>query len=525
MTGGGSPEADRFCALSEYILIMKNKKIKLLRRAAGVFAATLICLALSGCGFVEIIRPSDTGESVAVTDPPTVTAPPPAVSSGEPNGTQTEPPKPVTFPDRIAEAEERLAALPEVPLTTRGLIIANSTATGGVIQPWEWDILNTARSKRTEMACERYGIEISTVSADDNAMLAEFLTSKKSGQYYADLAVIPAMSAASYYNSDVSLDLRGLPFFEAPNDPSVPEGAGVAGPSCYFYCGAAVLDPDSMWALYFDRTIAGDELTNTLYRTALGETGLVWEDIFTAVASCTLPEGGYAAVSGTYYTTDFLADAACVSAGIDFVSGEASKAPYIAYDEQKYTAAGALITRLSGILYIPENETSADPTDIFSRGKALFRFGPLSDMRLLFDKKTEWGLLPMPRTDQVSGNVTLGDGYRPVIVFTGGGSRLDLCGATLSALDAASGTWMCDEYAKAAFENYLRDNNSYFTLRAILDGAVEFDFSSLYSGTTDKLAAASFGAARAQLRGGTELAAAVSAAKAAADRQLARMFG
>ncbi len=504
---------------------MKKKKIKCLRRAAKVLMAALICLALSGCGFVEIIRPAETDESLATTDLPTVTAPPPAVSSVEQTGPQTEPPQPVTFPDRISEAEERLAALPDIPLSTKGLIIANSTSTSGVIGPWEWDILNTARSKRTEMACERYGIEISSVAAEDNAMLTEFLTSKKSGQYYADFAVIPAMSAANYYNSGVSLDLRGLPFFEAPDDPSAPEGAGVAGPSCYFYCGAAVLDPDSMWALYFDRTIAGDELTNTLYRAALGETGLVWEDIFTAAASCTLPEGGYAAVSGTYYTTDLIADAACVSAGIDFVSGEANKAPHIAYDEPKYTAAGALIKRLSGILYLPANETAAEPTDIFAQGKALFRFGPLSDMRLLFDKKTEWGLLPMPRTPEVSGNVTLGDGYRPVIAFTGGGSRLDLCGVTLTALDAASGAWLCDEYAKAAFENYLRDNNSYFTLRAILDGAVEFDFSALYSGTADKLAAASFGAARAQLRGGTELAAAVKAAKAAADRQLARMFG
>ena len=498
---------------------MKNKEILFLRRTAATLAALLLCVALCGCGFIEITYPGgSTAESTGDT-------PIPGTSEAGSTAALTDPPTTVVFPDRISEAEAKLDALPELSFTAHDLIIANSAATTGVFEPEEDDALNSARTRRTEMACEKYGIEISVVSAADDEMLSEFIMADKSGSYYADFAVIPAASAAGYYNAGIALNLRSLPFVELPGDPTSPEGAGIAGSACYFYCGAATLDPDSVWALYFNRTLAGAQLTDSLYRTALGSAGLSWEDLFTAVSACALPDGVYSAVSGTLSTADFVADAVCASFGVDFVSADAGGAPYVAYDEKKYTAAGEMISRLAGILYLPADENSKDPLGVFADGGALFRFGSLSDIRSLYNKKTEWGILPLPRADATAGNVTVCGADRPVILYAGGGSRLELCGAALAAMDAASGAWLCDAYADAAFDSCLRDNNSYLTLRAILDGSVEFDFSALYAGATDKLISATYGAARAQLRGGTPLSAAVKEAKSAADRELSRLFG
>ena len=132
--------------------------------------------------------------------------------------------------------------------------------------------------------------------------------------------------------------------------------------------------------------------------------------------------------------------------------------------------------------------------------------------------------MPLPHTGSVSGNVTLGAEDRPVMFFSGNG-RPELCGAAITALDAASGAWLGDAYAAAAFENYLRDNDSYLTLHAILDGSVKFDFSYLYSGVASRLAGTTYNAARGQLTGGASLSESVSRARVAANRELARLFG
>lgn len=494
-----------------------NKKGKFpLRSAAALLAALLtVTLALGGCGFIEITydHGSDTGtgedSGTAATDAPwTVPAP----------TTTAIPPDKVSYPDRRAEAEAKLEALPDVELSVSDLIIANATSTAALIEPEEGDLLNAARSLRTEAACERYGISMTVLSVEESAMLDEFTAAEKAGTYYADFAVIPAYAAALFYNSGIVLNLGQLPVFEAP------EGAGTVGMSCYFYCGSAVYDPDSLWALYFNRTLAGAEISESLYRAALSEAGLAWEDVLTAAASVTLPEGAYAAVSGTRSSATFAADAVCAGADVEFVSNGTGEVPTVNFDEQKLAEAGDVISRLAALLYLPAGEDAADPEAVFADGGALMRLGPLSDMRTFYDKKTEWGLLPLPHTGSVSWNVTLGAEDRPVMFFSGNG-RPELCGAAITALDAASGAWLGDAYAAAAFENYLRDNNSYLTLHAILDGSVKFDFSYLYSGVASRLAGATYNAARGQLTGGASLSEAVSRARVAANRELARLFG
>ena len=146
-------------------------------------------------------------------------------------------------------------------------------------------------------------------------------------------------------------------------------------------------------------------------------------------------------------------------------------------------------------------------------------------MRSFYDKKAEWGILPLPRVSSDSEYATLGSENRPVIVCVGGGSRTELDGAALAAFDAASGGWLNDAYADAALETCLRDNNSYLTLRATLSAVRKFDFAYIYSGATDELRGATYGAARSALTGGGSLATAVKNARKAANRELGRLFG
>lgn len=91
-----------------------------LRRTAATLAALLLCVALCGCGFIEITYPSgSTAESTGDT-------PIPGTSEAGSTAALTDPPTTVVFPDRISEAEAKLDALPELSFTAHDLIIAIS---------------------------------------------------------------------------------------------------------------------------------------------------------------------------------------------------------------------------------------------------------------------------------------------------------------------------------------------------------------------------------------------------------------
>lgn len=486
-------------------MTMKKKRQKrIFPRAVGAaLAVAMLCLPLASCGFVEINYPgggTTAAETTAATTPPAT----PSETS--------EPPKVMTFPDRTSDAANALAALPSVELGTADLIIANSYAAPELFAPAEDDTLNAARRRRTELACARYDINLTVTRADDAELLAALQKNAAAGDYYADLSVIPATSAALYFNASIAANLRELPFFVTPSDHHSAAGAGIAGSSCYFYCGDAVFDPDSIMTLYFNRTTAGAELTDSLYRRALGE-GLTWEDLFTATAGRTVLCGDDGA------DTAFAADILCATLGIEFVSHPQGKSPTVNCDLDALATANTLIGRLASVC-----EISGESFDKFTRGEALFRFGTVSDIRRLYSLDCEWGILPVPMASTDGGYITLGAETRPVIACVGGAGRTELCGAALAALDAASGAWLGDAYADAALDTCLRDNNSYLTLRRVLDSDIRFDFAYLYAGATDELYGATIGAIRSCFEGRATLPDAIKNARSGADRELARIF-
>lgn len=487
------------------------KRIVLLLRPAAFLCAVLMAVSLVGCGFIEIRYP----DSETTAEPGTTAA------SGSSAATDavTDPPHTVQYPDRRDQARDALAALPAIELSVRDLIIANSAAASEVIEPDAGDALNAARVERNKMACEKYGINLTVTRADDSELLAAFVNASSSGTYYADFAVIPASSAALYFNSGIAADLRRLPFYTVPTDTEKAEGAGIAGSACYFYCGAAVSDPDSRWALYFNRTLAGAGMSGELYRSAL-KNEFTWDKLFETVSAAQLADGTDALLCGGKENSYFAADIACAAVGVSFVSHTTGKTPTVNYDLEKLTAAEELIKRIAAVISAPGDGGDAR----FAEGRGLFLFGTLSDVRRIYDKNVEWGILPIPLASADAAYVSPAGEKSPVMVCTGGSARIELDGAALAALNAASGAWLDDAYADASLESCLRDNDSYLTLRTVLGAEVKFDFAYIYAGATDNLTRATYGAARNMLTEGKSLAAAVKAARSAADREMGRLF-
>lgn len=497
---------------------MKTKYIRK-KRIAAVSALLLAAFLLGGCGFIEITRPgvdsttadpSTSGEPIAGTDAPGVSA------------ETTAAPTAVSYPDRKKDAEEALAALPTLSLSADKLIIANSAATAMLIYPDEADVLNAARGERTKMASDRYDIEISVTAPSDDALYSDLLLAARAGTYYADLTVIPAISAAKFYSAGLSGALGQLPFYTIDTS-----SAGVGGGACYVYTGKATNDADSIWVLYFNRTLAGTELTRELYSAALSTEGLSLERVLSAASELTSTESAtetVAIVGGDSDNYSYLADVICAACGVRFTDNTFGQDPTVLCDETALTAADELLGRIASLLYIPSGDGARAPGEIFAEGGALFRFGPLSDIRTLYSERTEWGILPVPCTATNASYTLVGSQTQPVMIFTGGESRTEVSGAALAALDSASGAWLYDAYAEAAFDTCLRDNDSYIVLRRLLNEEKSLDFAYLYAEATEKLADATYGAARDRLLSGKSLVDALKSAKSAADRELAKMF-
>lgn len=512
------------------------KKTNLFTSARRLAALSLLCAVLLGtlcsCGVIVINRPETTPAGAETTKSPETETPPatdapeqtenspstevPDETTEEP--AETEPPTPVTFPSRLDEAEERLDALDSyVDISDFDIVAAASKDTVDVIFSDEESPLYAARTNRNALLYDKYGADVLTIyqeSVDTERLYNDLLLSVRSGSssdFYLDLLAIPASSAGRFLAKGLLKDMRSLPFYDVNLGPR----GGNIGQTRYFDLGAGADAPEELYAIYFNRTLVGAENEKMLYEASL-EGKMSWELLITVSASISDRAADMAVKNGE---NTLPGELAAYLSGIEYVSQSAAGVPKITISDSAALEIDALIESISKLGFYTPAEGGASPRDKFVEGKIPFYLGTLSEMSELYDDPVEWGLLTLP-SDKDLGAFSEN---RPVLCIPATNTRLEQTSIWLTALNAASGDWIRDQYLLISLENHIRDNNSCLVLNKILSQEAESAFERVFAGYYDGLKDATYGAAGKALTGGDKFSAVLAKNITSINKKLAKL--
>lgn len=499
------------------------------RSAALLIVLALMISALTSCGVIIINKPEpeppattvtpETGaspdQSGEATSPPETTEEP--LETEEPP-VETEPPKQVLFPSRIEEAESRLEQLGEsIDISDFDLIYAAADNTVDVIFSDEESPLYAARTKRNAMIEEKYSSSVRTIYQDKvsgDKLYEDVRVAVSSGtgaEYYLDMLVLTPADACKFLTKGLLKDMRSLPFYDVNEGPK----SGNVGQTRYFDLGTGADAPELLYTIYFNRTLVGAENAKMLYEASLGGK-MSWELLCTVSASISDRVADMAVKGGV---NTIPGELAAYLSGIEYVSKDSSGVPKITVSDTVALEIDALIESVSKLGFYNPAEGGVSPRDKFVEGKVPFYLGTLSEMIDFYDEPIEWGILTLPSDKDLGAFSDM----RPVICIPATNTRLEQTSIWLTALNAASGDWIRDQYLMISLEKHIRDNNSCLVLNKLLSQKAEFAFERVFAGYYSGLKDATYGAAGKALTGGDKFSAVLAKNITSINKKLAKL--
>ena len=500
------------------------------RRIALLLILVMMLSAFSSCGVIIINKPDGTDAPATTVTPETEAGPEQSGVATEKEETtiappeteeppvETDPPAQITFPSRLDEATQRLNSLGHsINITGFDLIYAAADNTVDVIFPDEGSPLYAARLNRNAMIEEKYSSSVRTIYQETVTVdrlyedIRVALSSGGSADFYLDLLVLPSTEAGRFLAKGLLKDMRSLPFYDISEGPQ----DGNLGVSRYFDVGAGADAPESLYAIYFNRNMVGSENAKMLYDATL-EGKVTWEMLLTVSSSLAGKEADMAVQDNAITVPGELA---AYLSGINYVTKNSAGVPKVDLADSDALIIDSVIESIAKLSFYTPAEGGASSRDKFLEGKVPFYFGTLSEMHDFYDEPIEWGLLTLPSEKDLGAFAD----SRPVLCVPAINTRLEQTSIWLTALNAASGEWIRDQYQAVSMTEYIRDNNSCLTLNKILTQKAEFAFERIYAGYYDGLKDATYGAAGNALVGGDKISVAIKKNLTSINKKLAKL--
>jgi hypothetical protein len=205
--------------------------------------------------------------------------------------------------------------------------------------------------------------------------------------------------------------------------------------------------------------------------------------------------------------------------GMKFITKDSSGVPKITLPESDALTLDSVIDSIAKLKFYLPSKGGLSSRDKFIEGKVPFYLGTLSEMLDLYDEPIEWGLLTLPSHKDLG---AVSDS-RPVLCIPATNTRLEETSIWLTALNAASGEWMRDQYLSISIKEHIRDNYSCLVLSKLLSQKAEFSFERAYAGYYEGLKDATYGAAGKALTGGEKFSAVLAKNIASVNKKLAKL--
>lgn len=451
---------------------MKSSNLLILLLTVSIF--------LSSCGIIIINKKEDGGEETSSETSQEITYIPPEYPTLE-------------VPNYENEAKALLEALPDRDLDGLTVMIAAATESGDIFNDVEGGYVS-AVLKRNSMIADKYNTLIVTDYQTSEALTQKVKSANKSGDFYADFAVIRSSDVGSYYYSSYLQNLRSLTYydFEAEYFNAQAMDQLTLNNVIYGAVGSMTESPESYGCLYFNKEL-GKQLGISVDYELLHGYGFTWDTLLTQLNSIDTDK----ALVCSSYGNQTLSSLSLLASGQTFLTRN-SKGDLASSFNNSTTLT--LVSKLKGVTAKKTdtlNITSGDNgtvtlsgLDIFVNGQSLYAFGLLSDMSVIANCGFDWEVLPMPKLTEDGGYYSAASFTAPVLTMLKTSPNIETNGYILQALGAASYKHLKSAYVKHAMTSYVSgiytaDMIELITENSIYDHAHMFGpaYSSLRNGT------------------------------------------
>ena len=478
-------------------------------------AAILMAFALSGCTYPIISEYNETpASSQSGPEAGEFTSPVPGTSAASVSGL---PAADLTGPE--PDFASLLATLPAITFEGRDFSVVSFDSTVGTIVGDETSPFFAARDKRTSAVAEKYGVNFIgyTLPADEaveKLRVSAASGGEEFGSFYADLLEVPEKNAGRLVTAGLLSPFNVLPFYSQPDNENAL--AGRLDGKRWFDVSAIADDPENLYVLYFDNT---DGCRDRLYRLS-ADGKFTFEAFFGEVKDSTqfASEDGWGFAVSDGDGPALIGEAAVIRSGRRFTSSGSGNRTVswldegtLAYFEGIFSAAA------SSRAYRPAGQDDPSPAEVFLSGKTAFYVGKLDEIgKTLYSSQLRWGVVALPSEDGCT--VSVRDNP-PVLCLPVINKRTEMTGVVMSALLMTSGNWIRESYLPVFASEYIRDNDSYYSLKAILSETAYYDFSYIFEETAGLPGATHLGC-REAAKGATSVSAIFAERIAAANASL-----
>ena len=352
-------------------------------------------------------------------------------------------------------------------------------------------VLSAEFEERNGAVGDRMKLSIVSESTDADTMFEMLRQSSLSGDYYADLVMIPQSKISAFAASGIITNLRSMPSFDynARFLYASSVAAGGGGAAVYGVAGPASLEPDALSGVFFNKGIIDSLGLESPYN--LVSRGEWTIDKYVEYASAASAAGYYS--YGAQNTSGYLTDLFYFSAGGRLVDFQVGQYPMLALNnEQSYALAGAASSavNIGGAVY-------DGAIDSFAAGGTAFLVEKLSCMKILANAACDWGLLPLPKYSVEQQNYSSLANSEDALFFALpiSAPNYTMSGDVMNAVNIMSYGYTTDAYISDAVYYYLRDNASAKMMSIILSNPM-YDGAYTFSDRDDAVGRATFGAIR-----------------------------
>ena len=419
------------------------------------FLSLLLCLALCLCSCGLIVVNDRTGEGEETKDGPDVTLPEETDGSGPGEGTADK--------SRILfnKAIEALGAVSVPDLAGLHFVIAGTDSVFFDGDGSE-NLLNADRIARNKALGEKFNATLTFRSYTPEELRREVEAAYKSGGFFADVLALEAEDIGLFATEGLLENLRSIKGFdlEAEYFDQGSVKALSAGHEVWGVSGDGCFDGDKMYAMFMNKTLAGD-MADRIY-TAVSE-GKWTLDMYNA---CVL-EAEAEEINPLAYSGKLPSHALLMSTGYKYLITDIDTTPV------PNTYGGKLYELAEKIFPVVRAAAEYDG----DMSMTLFMTGPLSVYKELYTGNV--GILPCPKLDTDSEYIT----YSPdetVLCIPKDSVSCDVGAKFITCFNMASKDYIVYDYLYTSVLDTVRDRGSVESLKIITSG-VNWDFATMIS--------------------------------------------
>lgn len=416
---------------------MKKSNLLILLLTVSIF--------LSSCGIIIINKEDDGKEASSSETSQEITYIPPEYPTLE-------------MPNYEDEAKSRLEALPDQDLDGLTVMIAAMNEIGDIFNDTEGGYVS-AVLKRNSMIADKYDALIVTDYQPSETLTEKVRSANKSGDFYADFAVIRSSDIGSYYSSSYLQNLRSLTYYDFDKDYFNAQAMDQLTLNGVIYgaVGSMTESPESYGCLYFNKTL-GKALGVSVDYSSVLDYSFTWDKLLTQLNSIDTEK----ALISASYDAQTLSSLSLLSSGQTYLSrnesGDLASSFNNADTRTLVSKLKSVMEKKADTLNVISSDNSTvtlSGLDIFVKGQSLYSFGLLSDMATIANCGFDWEVIPIPKLTEDGKYYSAASFTAPVLTMLKSSPNIETNGYILQALGAASYKHLQSAYVKHAMASYV----------------------------------------------------------------------